>query len=445
MQLRYLGAGTLLACTVSLAAACGGNDLVINDDGVSSGGVEIEAIEPARGPLPGGQDIVIRGTGFTQSGTEVVIGDRLSETVLVRSTSEIEVRTPPGVDPATVDVIVFTKGGFASRTGGYSYNPLPTVTAVTADRGPAAGGNTVTITGTGFQDLEAGANVVEFGPYSASDVTVVGDTELSVVAPSSAFEFEDVDVTVTNDNGSASLARGYRFQSPGFIAARASRRILDAGQLYFVSATTGSFRLIGETRTAEGEGIFISGLTFDGDTLYAVSRHKAALYTVDPATGLATEIGDFGAGASHIQGLTVRGGVLYGFRRSPARTLVTIDKATGLVTEFTVSNLGGNGGGLVTNDTQTTTFFTGEARVDVVDITTGTATGTPVQFGASRLKGLAFVGDDLYSLETSNLPPPDAGGGGGQSSVLVKLDLVQATKQTIGLTPRLCALATLPL
>ena len=228
------------ATTICLATliACGSTDgVVVNDNGVSSGGVEIDTIEPALGPLDGGQTITVTGAGFTQSGTQVVIGESTAAAVVVNSASELTVRTPPGFNPATVDVLVFTSAGFASRIDGYDYNPRPTVTAVASKNGPADGGNQVTVSGTGFQALEAGTSVFNFGLYVATEATVTSDTSATVTVPPSATSFEIVDVAVSNNNGTSLEVGRYRYESPGMLATRSQFRTREVGELYFVSTT----------------------------------------------------------------------------------------------------------------------------------------------------------------------------------------------------------------
>jgi outer membrane protein assembly factor BamB len=78
---------------------------------------------------------------------------------------------------------------------------LPVVTSVSAQFGPVAGGNTVTITGGNFA---AGATV-KFGSAAATNVTVVSATQITATAP--AFGGQDnrgpVTVTVTDPAGTS--------------------------------------------------------------------------------------------------------------------------------------------------------------------------------------------------------------------------------------------------
>jgi hypothetical protein len=77
--------------------------------------------------------------------------------------------------------------------------PAPTVTELSPTHGPAAGGNTVTIKGTGF----TGANAVHFGAAAATSVTVVGATEVTAKAPAGTAG-STVEVTVTTPEGGTS-------------------------------------------------------------------------------------------------------------------------------------------------------------------------------------------------------------------------------------------------
>jgi IPT/TIG domain len=89
--------------------------------------------------------------------------------------------------------------------------PAPRVTGVSPTSGPASGGTTLTISGTGFM----GATGVHFGTAAAS-FTVNGDTSITAVSP--AASTGTVDVTVTTPGGTSSASSGDQFR---FIAAPA--------------------------------------------------------------------------------------------------------------------------------------------------------------------------------------------------------------------------------
>jgi hypothetical protein len=76
--------------------------------------------------------------------------------------------------------------------------PAPTVTKVKPKSGPAAGGTTVTITGTGF----TGATNVEFGTVAAKGFTVESATSITAESPPGTPD-TTVDVTVTTAGGTS--------------------------------------------------------------------------------------------------------------------------------------------------------------------------------------------------------------------------------------------------
>lgn len=85
------------------------------------------------------------------------------------------------------------------------YGMTPTVAHVSPAAGPAAGGETVTITGANF----LGATAVAFDGVAATSFTVVSSTEIRAVVPAHAAG--TVDVTVTTPGGTTAVARGDTF------------------------------------------------------------------------------------------------------------------------------------------------------------------------------------------------------------------------------------------
>jgi hypothetical protein len=84
----------------------------------------------------------------------------------------------------------------------------PTVSSVSPNSGPIAGGTGVTLTGTNFA---AGATVT-FGGTAATNVVVVGST--SITATTSAHAAGAVTVTVTASGQSGSLSNGFTYNAP---------------------------------------------------------------------------------------------------------------------------------------------------------------------------------------------------------------------------------------
>ena len=89
---------------------------------------------------------------------------------------------------------VYNSGSSAYLLLAPAYVPVPRVTGISVVEGPAAGGTSVTITGTGF----SAASGVSFGGAAAT-FTVNGDTSITAVTPATVPG--TVDVTVTSAGG----------------------------------------------------------------------------------------------------------------------------------------------------------------------------------------------------------------------------------------------------
>jgi hypothetical protein len=85
----------------------------------------------------------------------------------------------------------------------------PAVTELSPVTGPAAGGTTVTINGTGF----TGATKVSFGPDAATGVTVVSATQITAASPAHAAG--QVNVKVTTPAGTSPAVTGDQYTYTG--------------------------------------------------------------------------------------------------------------------------------------------------------------------------------------------------------------------------------------
>jgi hypothetical protein len=102
----------------------------------------------------------------------------------------------------------------AARTVLVGTPPVPTITKVTPIKGPAAGGTTVTITGTHLGEVTA----VRFGSRAAAGFTVKSATSISAVSPPSAAGVVDVTVTSPGGTSAVSLADHFKFAPPTITA-----------------------------------------------------------------------------------------------------------------------------------------------------------------------------------------------------------------------------------
>jgi IPT/TIG domain len=298
----------------SVAAHSGDNDYFF-------GTPQITSITPEVGPLLGGNSVTITGSGFknmdlTLSKVEFqTIGGSGPSTMLlgvtpsIVSDTEITVVAPDASDAAdgqtavvsqvtatfednndpSVDVTSVT--GSAGKND-YVFGP-PVINSVSPVAGPLHGGNTVTITGSGFKDPDLSLEKIEFTGAAGSDPGtslegvdpfVVSDSSITVKAPDAteaagtkpSFETAITVTFVSEDASNAPVdaipaADGdtdYSFGSP----------IIDS-----VSPVAGPFAG-GDTVTITGSGFDSSTLTLQSVTFDGVTSDSGAvdLAGVDP-------------------------------------------------------------------------------------------------------------------------------------------------------------------
>jgi hypothetical protein len=147
-------------------------------------------ISPNQGSTGGGTLVTITGTNL--SGTSAVkFGSKFATSVTNVSPTQVTAVSPSGT--GVVDVTVTTPGG-TSNPVSYFYVAAPFKSSLGTTSGPTAGGNTITINGTGLST----ATSVAFGPNTATP-TVNSDSSLSVTGP--AGTAGPVAVSVTTAGG----------------------------------------------------------------------------------------------------------------------------------------------------------------------------------------------------------------------------------------------------
>jgi hypothetical protein len=163
----------------------------------------VSRVSPASGPSSGGTTVTISGSGFLGA-SGVTFGGVSATGITVVNDNTIIATSPPGT--GVVDVIVDSPTGNSAPSSAdqFSYIATPTVTGVSPNSGPAAGGTSVTITGSGF----TGATGVAFGGVPATGVTVLSDTTITATAPAGT---GTVDVTVTGPAGTSATSASDHF------------------------------------------------------------------------------------------------------------------------------------------------------------------------------------------------------------------------------------------
>ena len=125
----------------------------------------LSSVVPNSGPAAGNTIVTLNGSGFVGV-TAVSFGATPATTFTFNSGTKITATAPPGT--GTVQVSVKLPGGVTSNSLPYTYVAAPTLTSVSPSQGPAAGGTTVTLTGTAL----TGATAVSFGATPATSFTV---------------------------------------------------------------------------------------------------------------------------------------------------------------------------------------------------------------------------------------------------------------------------------
>lgn len=121
------------------------------------------------------------------------------------SKAGVGVAVPANRDAAwdLTDIYASQRIGAKVLAGGTA--PAPTVSTVSPATGGAAGGTSVTITGTNFWNITG----VTFGGTAATNVRRTSTTTLTCTAPAHAAGA--VNVVVTNSGGSGTKTNGYTY------------------------------------------------------------------------------------------------------------------------------------------------------------------------------------------------------------------------------------------
>lgn len=210
MSLRALVLRGILAASLILPIAAASGFASIPNQPVS-GPPSVRAVTPRGGDVGGGNTVTVYGTGFVTGSTGVDFGANPATGVTVLSATKLTAVAPAGA-AGMVDVTVTTPEGTSATSAAdqYVYGP-PTVTAVTPNTGPPAGGNTVTISGSGFV---AGARVQFGSGHRSPSVTFLSGTELQAVAPAGSAGHAHVRVSTAGGTSAVASGNLYVYAEP---------------------------------------------------------------------------------------------------------------------------------------------------------------------------------------------------------------------------------------
>ncbi|HTB70222.1 MAG TPA: IPT/TIG domain-containing protein [Solirubrobacteraceae bacterium] len=173
----------------------------------------VTGVTPSAGHEAGGERVSIAGSNLAEA-TAVEFGSTPATSFTVGSASSITAIAPAG-SAGTVDVTVINAGGTSEVSADDRYTYVapghgPAITAVSPRKGPAAGGTSVTISGTSFD----GVTAVDFGSVQAASYVVNSPTSITAVSPASTTGLVEVAVTTPNGESGVSIKDRYRFGRP---------------------------------------------------------------------------------------------------------------------------------------------------------------------------------------------------------------------------------------
>ncbi len=271
-------AGT--AVNVQVVTAGGESNAVPAD--LFTYGPTLTSISPASGSTAGGTQVTVTGTGFSTV-THVKFGTTTAASYTVRSATQISA-TAPAHAAGTVAVSVTTAAGTTPTTVHDVFKfivPVPVVAGVSPASGPAAGGTTVTVSGSGL----SGATTVFFGASKGKTVSVnAGGTQLTVKSPSGTSGVS-VNVQVVTTGGESAVVPGDVFTYGPIISS--------------VSPSSGS--------TTGGTQVTITGTGFSTVTHVKFGTTAASAYTVKSPTQISATAPAHAAGTVRISVTTVGG------------------------------------------------------------------------------------------------------------------------------------------
>ena len=349
------------------------------------------SISPIIGPLAGGTSVTIAGTGFATSGTvTVTIGGTTATSIIVVNSATITAVTPSGTAGAKSVIVTNpdTQSSNSNITFTYTAAPPPTITSICPSSGPAAGGTSVTITGTGF--ATSGTVTVTMGGIAATNVTVVSATSITATTPSGTAGAKSVVVTNLDTQSSNSNITFTYEAAPTVISISPSSG----------PATGGTNVTITGTGFINGATVTIGGTVATGVTVVSATSITAA--TPSGTTGAKSVI------VTNPDTQSSNSNITFTYTAAPPPTITSISPSSGPAAGGTGVTITGTA--FVTGAT-VTIGGTAATNVTVVSATSITAT-TPS--GAAGAKSVVVTNPDtLYGSLANGFTYMDNGGDGG--------------------------------
>ena len=238
----------------------------------------VTGVSPGAGLQSGGTSVRITGTDLSEA-TAVLFGSTAATSFAVLSPTEITATAPAGTGTVDITVSIGSSTSATSEADRFTYVPAstaPVLKKLSPKSGPAVGGTSVVIGGTGF----TGVTAVKFGATDAASYTITTPTSITAVSPSSTSG--KVDVTVTTPNGSTQTSKSdvFTFGAPtvaGITPATGSPGGGTAVQITGSGFATGASATIFKFGNAVATSVKCDSTTM---CTAVTSAHKAAIVEV---------------------------------------------------------------------------------------------------------------------------------------------------------------------
>lgn len=378
-------------------------------------------ILPNIGSINGGTSVTLTGTGFIPT-TTVTLGGIAASNVTVDNVTTLTATTPAYASGSLIkDVTVTNTAGSATLTGGFTYSAIaPTLSNISPNIGPVAGGTTITLTGTGFTP----STTVQIAGIAATGITVNSATSLTAVVPAYVSGSLSANVVVNNGVSNAVLSGGFTYQAA-------------APTISTITPNSGS--MVG------GTSVTVNGTNFTPSTILTIGGIAATSVNVTNATSLTALIPTYVSGSlvkdvvvsNSVNSATLSNGYTY---TTVAPTLSNVSPASGTIAGGTTITLTGTG-----FTPATTVTVGGIAATSVVVSNAGSLTAViPAYVSGSLTKDITvnngnanatLTGGFTYTATTPTLvsiTPSSGSTSGGTSVTLSGTAFVPGTTITIG-------------
>jgi len=172
----------------------------------------VDRINPDAALDSGGISVTITGNELSEVST-VKFGSAEATGITLDSPTSITATAPAGT--GIVHVTVTNPGGTSSTSPADEFTyvapgPGPTIMKLSSKKGPAAGGTSITITGTSF----VGVTMVKFGSIPATSYEVHSATAITAVSPPGTTGTVEVHVATPNGESGITSKANFTFEGP---------------------------------------------------------------------------------------------------------------------------------------------------------------------------------------------------------------------------------------